>query len=140
LDTTGLPGSHGYLVRATWVGDALSDASDAPFSIIPTIDIAAAKSVADEGLIKLAGKVVTCTVEGYTYVEEPNRRAGIRVTSAQGLTTSALVDIMGMMSTVDGERVLIAETTETLGTGAQICLMRSGPAHWQARPSACKML
>ena len=119
-NTSGLPGSHGYRVRAGQTDGAASDESDAPFSIVPTVSISEAKALTDGSVIRLAGKVVTCTAPGFTYVEEPNRRAGIRVTSTQGLYPSALVDITGVMSTLDGERVLGAETTATLGVGAEI--------------------
>lgn len=119
-NTAGLPGSHLYKVRATWVGDTLSDESDQPFTIVPIVDIASAKSVEDGGLIKLAGKIVTSGATGMAYVEEPNRRAGIRVQWPQSLTPSALVDILGTMTTTGGERVLNAESVDALGTGAEI--------------------
>lgn len=119
-DTTGLPGSHGYRVRASSVDAAVSDESDAPFSVIPTVSIAAAKSIADGMIVRLAGKVATSAVVGLTYVEEPDRSAGIRVTSTQGLYTTDLVNLVGTMGTLSGERVLDAETTEVPGTGARI--------------------
>ena len=119
-NTTGLPGSLSYRVRASLVGGAVSDESNAPFSIVPTVDIVAAKSIPDGTVIRLAGKVVTSALTGLTYVEEPSRQAGIRVISTQGLTASELVNIVGAMATLNGERVLNAEVTETLGPGAQI--------------------
>ena len=119
-NTTGLPGSHGYRIRASLTDGTPSDESDAPFSIVPTVDIPAAKAMADGAIIRLAGKVVTCALSAFTYVEEPDRRAGMKVTSTQGFYPSALVDITGVMGTLDGERVLLAETTSTLGTGADI--------------------
>ena len=119
-NTTGLPGSHGYRVRASSVDAAVSDYSDAPFSIIPTVSIAAAKSIADRMIVRLAGKLVTSAVVGLTYVEEPDRGAGIQLTSTQGLYPSALVNVVGTMGTLGGERVLDADTTQTLGTGSRI--------------------
>ncbi len=119
-NTSGLPGSHGYRVRASKTDEAVSDESDVPFSIIPTVSIAEAKALAAGSIVRLAGKVVTCTAPGFTYIEEPNRRAGIRVTSIQGLHPSALVDITGVVTTQQGERVLEVETTSVLGTGAEI--------------------
>lgn len=119
-DTSGLPGSHGYKVRASTLDQTVSDESDAPFSIIPTVSIAEAKGLPDGSLVRLAGKVVTCTAPGFIYVEEPNRGAGIRITSAQGLYPSALVNITGVVGAQQGERVLQAETTVVLGTGAEI--------------------
>lgn len=119
-NTSGLPGSHTYRVRATAVDQSASDESDSPFSIIPTVSIAEAKALPAGSLVRLAGKVVTCTAPGFTYIEEPNRRAGIRVTSTQALYPSALVDITGAVSAQQGEMVLQAETTTILGTGAEI--------------------
>lgn len=119
-DTGGLPGSHSYRVRATLTGGTVSDDSDAPFSVIPTIDIPTAKSAPDGDLIQLAGKVVTSALPGMLYVEEPDRRGGIRIISSEALTTSALVDVVGTMGTLNGERVLDAETPQPQGIGAKI--------------------
>ena len=119
-NTAGLPGSHLYRVRATRVGDTFSDQSDAAFTIIPTVGIVAAKSVDNGELIRLAGKVVTSGITGLAYVEEPDRGAGIRIESAQSLTPCALVNIVGTMGTIHGERVLNAESVDPKGTGAQI--------------------
>ncbi len=119
-DTTGLPGSHGYRVRASHTAKDITDTSDAPFSVVPTVGIAQAKAMSDGTIIRVAGKVVTCSLYDFTYIEEPNRRAGIKVTSTQGIYQSELVDITGVIGTVNGERVIDAETTIPLGTGADI--------------------
>lgn len=119
-DTTGLPGSHSYRVRITSGAEDASDQSDRPFTIIPTVDIAQAKATSEGQLLRVAGKVVTCTSPGFTYVEEPDRRAGIRVTSVQNLYLSALVDISGTITTINGERVIDAETTATFGPSSEI--------------------
>lgn len=119
-DTTGLPGSHGYRVRVTQVGGSVSDESDAPFSVIPTVDIPVAKSIPDGGILRLAGKIVTSALPGLTYVEEPDRRAGLRIDYPKTLDISVLADFVGTMGTANGERVLRAEAASPLGAAAQI--------------------
>lgn len=119
-DTADLHGSHLYRVRAVWTGGGLSDESDGAFTVLPTVDILAAKWIDDGELIKLSGKIVTCGVVGMAYVEEPNRRAGIRVNYGQALAPSALVDVVGTMDSVGGERLVNAEYVDVIGTGAQI--------------------
>jgi len=119
-NTSGLPGSYSYKVRVNYNGGEVFDESDAVFSIIPTIDIPTAKSIADGQIVKLDGKVVTCTAPDFTYIEEPNRLAGIKISSASGLEPSALVSVTGIINTVNGEKVLNAEWIDLLGVGAQI--------------------
>ncbi len=119
-NTSGLAGSYAYRVRATWIGGGVTDESDGPFTIVPTVDIPAAKSIPDGNLIRLAGKVVTSGTQGLAYVEEPNALAGIRIDYASNLASPALVDVIGTMDTVHGERVLCADTVDVLGTGAQV--------------------
>lgn len=119
-NTANLPGSHGYLVRISTLDEALSDQSDMPFSIVPNIDISSAKSVPDGHLIRLPGKVVICGIDGFTYIEEPDRRAGIRIIGATGLSISTLVNITGCLDTIDRERVVDADSVEVLGPGAQV--------------------
>lgn len=119
-DSAGLGGSHDYEIRATWSSGALTDESDAPFTILPTVDIPASKSVSDGELIRLEGKVVTCGASGMTYVQEPNRLGGLRVQYPSNVAPSALVDIVGAMATVSGERVICAESVEVKGVGVQL--------------------
>lgn len=119
-NTSYLPGSRDYRVRVSTLDDTVSDESDAPFSIIPNVSIAAAKSIPDGSLIRLSGKVVTCALDEHTYVEEPNRQAGIKITGAENLSISSIVNITGHMNTTNGERTLNADAIEEIGTGAQI--------------------
>ena len=119
-DTTGLPGSHNYKVRASLVGGSVSDESDAPFTIVPTLDIAEAKNVPDGCLVKFVDKLVTCNLGSVLYIQEPDRLAGIRVDASQVLPLSTSIDVVGTMDTTGGERVLVAETAAFLGVGSHI--------------------
>lgn len=118
--TTELPGSHSYRVRAVSITDDVSDESDSPFTIIPDVRISDAKALPDNTLIRLNGKLVTSPLSNALYVEEPDRTSGIRVNTTDTLTSSSLVTIVGVLNTVNGERVIDAETTEVLGAGAEI--------------------
>ena len=119
-NTSGVPGSHGYKIRASLAGGSLCDESDAPFSIVRNLDIADAKSVSDGEVVRLAGKVVTCSMGSYHYIQEPDRRAGIRLYTPQGLTVPSTVDAVGLMSTAEGERALNAETVLAVGVAPDV--------------------
>ena len=119
-NTSGLPGSHNYKIRASLVEGSLFDESDAPFSIVRNLDIAEAKSVSDGEVVKLAGKVVTCSTGLYNYIQEPDRRAGIRLYTPQVLTPSSTIDAVGVMSTAGGERALNAEAVLAVGVAPDI--------------------
>ena len=118
-DTTGLLGSHDYKVRASLVGGSVSDESDAPFTIVPTMQIAEAKGVPDGRLVKFAGKSVSYNLGSLIYIQEPDRLAGMRVDTGQIPTLSTTVDVVGVMDTVGGERALIAESVTPLGVSSQ---------------------
>ena len=127
-NTAVLPGSHNYIVRATVVGTSIFDETDAPFSIIPTLGIAEAKALPDGRVVRLAGKVVTCSAGAFKYIQEPDRPVGIRVSTTQALTRLATVDVTGSLTTVSGERVIYAEASQSLGSAQQLgpFLMQNG--------------
>ncbi len=81
----------------------------------PTISLSDAKLKADGSLVSLSGQVVTASFGGYFYIEEPDRTSGIRVTGTAAVGTS--VSVNGQITTVDGERVIQANTITPLGTG-----------------------
>lgn len=119
--TAGLPGSYNYSIRISTLDNSVSDQSDAPFAIIPTISISAAKSAPDGSVIALQDKVITCNVAGYTYIEEKNRQAGIKISGdTSSLIPSTAIKATGIMHTVDGERVLQADSIISLGPAEAI--------------------
>lgn len=119
-NTAGLPGSHNYKVRATVVGTSIFDETDSTFSIIPTIGIADAKALPDGYVVKLAGKIVTCSVGAFDYIQELDKPVGIRISTAQALTRLAAVDVTGSLTTIGGERVIYAEASQMLGPAQQL--------------------
>jgi hypothetical protein len=118
--TNGLPGSHGYKVRATLAGGSLTDECDAPFSIIPTVTIARAKSIGDGEVAKIPSAIVTCSIGSYTYIQDPNRLGGIRMISTQPSVVSSTVTVVGTMTTINGERAIEAETIHVVGVSSQL--------------------
>ena len=114
--TAGLSGSYNYCIRISTLDNSVSDLSDSTFAIIPNITIPTAKSVPDGSVITLQDKVVTCNVAGYTYIQEKNRQAGIRISGdTSGLTPSTAIKATGIINTVNGERVLQADSIVSLG-------------------------
>ncbi|MGQ9455568.1 MAG: hypothetical protein ACUVRS_12390 [Armatimonadota bacterium] len=79
------------------------------------VDIAGAKMLPDGSGVKLVGKVATAIFpsQGYFYVSEPNRTAGIRVRSnVMPLNVGSLVDVVGIMNTESAEREIIADEVD----------------------------
>lgn len=93
------------------------------------ISIAAAKKCNDGWRVCLSGKIVTCNLADYRYIEEPDRTSGIKIRYAYGLAAPSMVTVTGRMNTVNGERVLDAETAENLG-------LASAPAAFAQKTSA----
>jgi len=111
-NTTGLDGSRNYRIRVSMLAGSVTDQSDAVFSIVPIHSIASAKSLADTAVVKFTNKVVTSNLTGFYYIEDPDRRSGIRIRPSQTLPLSALVTLVGTMNTVNGERVLDADNAQ----------------------------
>ena len=104
---------------------------------VPTI--AAAKQLAPGTLVALSGKVVSAVFTGFYYVQEANRCSGIRVISAGSPTVGNLVDVVGTMSVVDGERQINAGQTTAMGTAGDDALRPLGRP-WRLawrRPAEC---
>lgn len=88
-----------------------------PFNYLPpTESIGKAKAFTDGTTVTLAGKVVSANFGACFYIEEIDRSSGIRVESTV-TGVSSLVNVVGTLSTVNGERRLISATTEIAGTG-----------------------
>jgi hypothetical protein len=119
-NTAGLVGSRGYRIRVSHVGGSATGTSASTFTIVPVVDIVQAKSVPDGQLVKLAGKTVTSALAGLSYVQEPNRLAGIRVQSSQPLAESTSATIVGTMVTINGERALQAESVQVIASSARV--------------------
>ncbi|MCE5315625.1 MAG: S8 family serine peptidase [Armatimonadota bacterium] len=58
--------------------------------------------------VTLNGVSVSAVFDGFFYVEDANRTAGIRVDSAVNVDEGNVVDITGTLNTIDGERRIVA--------------------------------
>lgn len=78
----------------------------------------------DGQIVTLTNKVVmagTGSVRPGFYIEESDRSSGIYVTSGVSVSEGNIVDILGAVGTVDGERVIVSLTAPTIkGAGAAI--------------------
>ena len=77
-------------------------------SVAEPIAVAAAKSLADGSAVQLEGKTVTAAFNGYFYVQDSTGLPGIRVVSSTSVTIGQIVDVYGTLSTLDGERRILA--------------------------------
>ncbi|MEN6356869.1 MAG: C25 family peptidase propeptide domain-containing protein [Armatimonadota bacterium] len=119
-NTTGLPGSHGYKVRASLVGGSVSDTSDSTFTIVSRTKIIKAKSLTDGELVEVSDAVVTCSTSSYIYIEDANRLGGIRMISTVAPTVSNLLTVTGTISTINGERCIQAESYQVAGVSSAL--------------------
>lgn len=71
---------------------------------------AQAKVFADGATMTLKSVTVTAPFLGYFYVEDSNRRSGIRVVSTATVHEGDVVDVTGTLTTIDGERRITSPT------------------------------
>jgi hypothetical protein len=119
-DTTGLPGSSKYKVRASLVGGSVSDECDSAFAIVTRKKIVEAKYCTDGELVEISDAVVTCSTSSYLYVEDSNRIGGIRVISSAAPSLSNQLTITGTMDTVNGERCIEMESYQVTGVSLSL--------------------
>ncbi|GEM_PF-2796881 len=105
-------------VRALNGAGLWSDVGSSDGITVPALvnTIADAKLMADDQGMRLTGKVVVAGTDSlpdlpgpaFFYIEEENRTSGIKVVSAEPISTGCVVDIAGEIETVDGERQITA--------------------------------
>ena len=78
--------------------------------------IAQAKAEPDGTMVALEGRPVTASFTDCIYVEDPDRTSGIKV-DATGIAEGALVDLVGYLSMVDGERRISGYSVTVVGAG-----------------------
>jgi chitodextrinase len=72
-----------------------------------SIDIATAKELSNGSSVGFVSKIVTAIFSGNLYIEESDRRNGIKVVPVEmpsGLAVGSIVDVGGTMQTANGER------------------------------------
>jgi hypothetical protein len=73
----------------------------------PALDVASVKGHLDGSTVGLYHKTVTAgsdQLAGCFYIEELDRRSGIRVTTPEQVSEGAIVDVIGVLDTAEGER------------------------------------
>ena len=76
-------------------------------TMMAAINIAEAKELSNGLSVGFVSKVVTAIFSGSLYIEESDRRNGIKVVPTEmpgGLAIGSIVDVGGMMQTANGER------------------------------------
>lgn len=74
------------------------------------------QALPDGASARLSSKVVTATYSGFFYAQEPDRSSGIRV--AGRALPGDVVDVVGTLSTVGGERTLVGTCITRRASGA----------------------
>jgi len=83
-------------------------------------NVPAVKGYVDGAQVALSNVIVTATASqiGAYYVQEPNRTSGIRVEAVSGSASlNQKVNVVGWLTTVNGERVIIDATITPTGSG-----------------------
>jgi len=93
--------------------DAVSDVLPLPGSQ----SIGAAKDQPDGAVISLSQKVVSAVFDGELYVQEEQRSSGIRVKTDDSAAEGDRVDVIGILSTLNGERFLDRASVYVMSSG-----------------------
>ena len=114
-NTSGLPTSEKYKIRISSSDGSVVSTSDGTFTIARFVNIPQAKAISDGEIVRITEKTVTSSLSGYSYIEETDRKSGIRISTTNGTGISSLVNITGTMSTSSGERIVNVDTIEDAG-------------------------
>jgi len=86
-----------------------------PYETVSTV--AALKARADGSQVRVSGKVVSSSFDGFFYIEEGDRTSGIKVTGTAA--PGSIVEVVGAIRTGDGERTLVSNSVSA-ATGGTI--------------------
>jgi len=100
-----------YTSAAVTYDDCILDGAS-PYAAKATI--ADLKSAGEGAAVSVTGKPVTCSFDGFFYIEEPDRSSGIKVTGAA--QPADLVTVKGKLQTVDGELTLVSDPGQVSAT------------------------
>lgn len=106
-NTSLLPGGE-YTVKLTVAGTGGTNTAQIPVQVLRS-SIGSLKAMADGTPVTLTGKAVSGIFDGFVYVQELNRTAGIRVNPVSlpfGLGVGSLVTVTGVLRGGDSERVI----------------------------------
>ena len=131
------------------------EATKVNFALGPVLDPSDYKSIGDakdpnivpDGtVIGLADKVITVATgefEGCVYVEEPDRATGMQVklsATATHLSEGDRVSLIGLLATIDGERVLDHAAVQTQIAGEPLGALRTSVKDVDVAPSTTGLL
>jgi hypothetical protein len=107
--------AYSYSVSAYDAAGNNSAQSSPPVTVttMTAVDIASAKQLAGSSIVGMISKTVTAIYDGFIYIEESDRYAGIKVVPVEmpaGLATGQTVDVGGTIETADGERYITGAT------------------------------
>lgn len=106
--------SAGILGEISAEIDAVSDVSPLPGGE----SIGIAKNRPDGAVVSLSQKVVSAVFDGELYVQEEDRSSGIRVATDDAAAEGDRVDVIGVLSTSNGERFLDKASVYLRSSGA----------------------
>lgn len=95
--------------------DAVADVSPLPGDQT----IGSSKNGTDGTVVSLAGKLVSAVLAGELYVQEEDRSSGIRVKTSDPAAVGDRVDVIGILSTANGERFLDKASVYFVSAGAR---------------------
>jgi len=117
-----------------------------PSDYKPIADLIDPNLIPDGTVIGLLGKAVTVTsgeFQGCVYVEEPDRSFGIQIrpgASSPQLTEGDRVDLIGILTTLTGERVVDHAYVQTRTAGQPLAAMGIGIGDLGQPPTATGLL
>ena len=98
----------------SWSTIVVSDGTTAA-DVKPSIG--KAKDLSDGRAVILKNKIVSAKFAGHSYIMESDRSSGLRV-NASSASEGTVVDVAGMLSTVDGERAITSASVAVVSRGS----------------------
>lgn len=83
------------------------------------------RTLPDGDEVRVSSKVVTAGTDqmsGFFYIEDANRASGIRVVTPESVAEGNVVDVVGVMNTVDGERCIDASSVTVVAASGDVPL------------------
>jgi hypothetical protein len=113
-NTLGVAGSNAYRVRVVRNGEeSVSDESDAAFTIAAIGSARDCKLHPDDTPVAVNGRRVSAVFDNCFYVQEEDRSCGVGVLWVGAMPALGdLANVTGDMTTVDGERMIDADTVD----------------------------
>ena len=106
-------GGNGYAWDATGISANIKQLP--PFTTVGKLsDI---KKINDGSYVRFSGAVVTGKFNGFYYVEDMQRACGIKIIDSTSFAIDDILDVIGSISTVNGEKVITSIASQKMSTG-----------------------